>query len=217
MLEHELRTLLEGTADAAFIVDAHGTTRSWNAAAEKLFGIDAHDAVGRPCFGLVAGESSMGTPICTQDCQVLRSVAAGQKIPNFDVAVRTRTGGKRWVNVSILQIYDTRSRSRLAIHFMRDIDARKKSEDLARKLVDTAKELVATADAPSPAEPVPALTEQEQKLLRGLATGRTAAEVAADLGIQQRTLRNHLYHINRKLQTRNRLQAVIYAQRHGLI
>ena len=38
MLETELFALLEGTADAAFSVDEQGRIRSWNRAAEKLFG-----------------------------------------------------------------------------------------------------------------------------------------------------------------------------------
>jgi DNA-binding CsgD family transcriptional regulator len=37
------------------------------------------------------------------------------------------------------------------------------------------------------------------------------------MGISSQTLRNHLYHVNRKLGTHNRLEAVVHAVRRGLI
>ena len=37
MLESDLFNLLRGTADAAFVVDSQGLTKSWNTAAEKLW------------------------------------------------------------------------------------------------------------------------------------------------------------------------------------
>ncbi|HKU61032.1 MAG TPA: LuxR C-terminal-related transcriptional regulator [Gemmatimonadales bacterium] len=40
---------------------------------------------------------------------------------------------------------------------------------------------------------------------------------ARRLKISAQTLRNHLHHINRKLRTHNRLEAVTHAQRRGLL
>jgi PAS domain S-box-containing protein len=47
MLEKELFTLLEQTADAAYAVSERGEICSWNAAAERLFGYSANEVVGR--------------------------------------------------------------------------------------------------------------------------------------------------------------------------
>lgn len=44
-----------------------------------------------------------------------------------------------------------------------------------------------------------------------------AIRVASELGISSQTLRNHLYHVNQKLGTHNRLEAVVHAVRRGLI
>jgi DNA-binding CsgD family transcriptional regulator len=41
--------------------------------------------------------------------------------------------------------------------------------------------------------------------------------VATALGISAQTLRNHLRHVNQKLGTHNRLEAVIHAAHRGLI
>ena len=217
MLEGELHKLLEGTADAAFVVDAQGVTRSWNQAAERLLGYRAADAIGQPCAGLIEGRGALGTLVCEHDCHVLQCLATGCEIPNFDLQAKAASGHSVWVNVSILRFYDPRTRRHLAVHLMRDIAGRKKTEELGRKLLEAAKDLLALAADPAPAAPVLPLTEQEQKLLRSLATGRRSAEVARELGITERTLRNHLYHVNRKLRTKNRLEAVIHAARRGLI
>jgi len=217
MLESELHKLLEGTADAAFVVDAQGLTRSWNEAAEKLLGYRAADAIGQPCAGLIEGHGPLGTLVCEHDCHVLQCVATACEIPNFDLRAKAASGHPVWVNVSILRFYDPRTRRHLAVHFMRDIAGRKKTEELGRKLLDAARDLLTLSGDPAPPAPISPLTEQEQRLLRSLATGRRPAEIARELGITGRTLRNHLYHVNRKLGTKNRLEAVIHAARRGLI
>ena len=44
MLENELFALLQGTTDAAFSVSEEGEIKSWNKAAEKLFGYSARSS-----------------------------------------------------------------------------------------------------------------------------------------------------------------------------
>jgi Fe-S cluster assembly scaffold protein SufB len=45
----------------------------------------------------------------------------------------------------------------------------------------------------------------------------TAPRIAKALGISSQTLRNHLHHINQKLRTHNRLEAVMHALHRRLI
>lgn len=61
-----------------------------------------------------------------------------------------------------------------------------------------------------------ALTPQERRLLSVLATGVTDAEVAAHLGLSEKTVRNYLSRIYEKLGVQSRLQAVLYLSRHDL-
>ncbi|HYM09147.1 MAG TPA: PAS domain S-box protein [Bryobacterales bacterium] len=217
MLESELHKLLEGTADAAFVVDGQGVTRSWNRAAERLLGYQASEVIGKPCAALLEGRGALGTPVCREECDVLGCVSSGCEIPNFDLDIRTRSGERLWVNVSILQFHDIRTRRHLAVHLMRDIGERKKSEELHEKLLRAAKDMVSLSGDPARHAPVSPLTDQEQRVLKCFGAGRSPAEVARELKITDRTLRNHLYHINQKLQTNNRLEAVIHATRRGLI
>jgi len=67
------------------------------------------------------------------------------------------------------------------------------------------------------AEPVGELTPRELEVLRLVASGRENSEIAAVLVISPRTARNHVASILEKLQMQNRIQAAVYAVRHGIV
>jgi PAS domain S-box-containing protein len=217
MLESDLFTLLDGTADAAFTVDEHGLVCSWNQAAERLFGHPPAAVLHKSCADLLQGLGSVGAPVCCHGCAVMEFAAAHREIPNYDLEVKVRGGQRIWVNVSILVFQDNRTKRRLLVHLARDIAERKKNQELTQKVLETAKQLASLPNEPDRAAPVSPLTKQEQRVLRLLADGKTPAEAARTLRITPRTLRNHIHHANQKLKTRNRLETVIHAVRLGLI
>lgn len=217
MLERDLFRVLEGTADAAFSVDAQGLICSWNRSAERLFGYSSSEILEKPCSELFQGRGALGTMVCTDNCDVLECAAAGREVPNYDLEVNARGGRRLWVNISILVFRDDRTGRRLVVHLARDITDRKRTEELTQKLIQAAKQLASHSEDPAPPAPVSPLTEQEKCVLRLLAKGKQPAEVARELGITPRTLRNHISHANRKLRTRNRLEAVVHATRRGLL
>ena len=103
------------------------------------------------------------------------------------------------------------------VHLARDITARKRTEKLSEKLIDVAREISALPGQAEGLPPASPLTCQERRVLELLAKGKGPAQVARELGIAPRTLRNHLHHANQKLHTGNRLEAVMQATRRGLI
>ena len=72
-------------------------------------------------------------------------------------------------------------------------------------------------DIRSNTELAPSLTERELEVVRALARGKSNKEIAGDLGISEKTVRNHASNIYKKLHIFDRTQAVIYAVRHGLV
>ena len=217
MLQDELFALLEGTADAAFAVDELGTVRSWNRAAEKLFGYPRSSVLQKPCAQLFQGRGSLGNIVCSENCSVLQRTAAHCHTENYDMEVNRQGGSRLWVNISIIVFHDARSGQRLHIHLAHDITTGKKKEELAQKLLGAAKEFVALPESPGAVAPISPLSAQEKRVLSLLAEGKTPEEVARALKIGPRTLRNHLHHANQKLGTRSRLEAVIHAVRRRLI
>jgi DNA-binding NarL/FixJ family response regulator len=66
-------------------------------------------------------------------------------------------------------------------------------------------------------EPHADLTERELDVLRLLAAGKANADIAAELYISPKTVKNHIASILVKLQMDNRIQAAVYAVRSGII
>lgn len=217
MLESELFVLLQGTTDAAFSVTEEGKIMSWNKAAEKLFGYSAAEAVHKTCYDILEGVGPLGTRVCHQNCSVAECAGNSTEIPNFDMSVKTRSGERLWINMSTIVFDNQRTGRRLFIHLAHDITEQKKSEELTHKMLDLSKQLTSVGEGTVRASPISPLSEQEKHILRRFAEGKDSDEVARILGISPQTLRNHLHHINQKLRTHNRLEAVMNAIQRKLI
>ncbi|MDQ3675523.1 MAG: response regulator transcription factor [Actinomycetota bacterium] len=63
----------------------------------------------------------------------------------------------------------------------------------------------------------PALTEREQEVLTGIASGATNREIALELHLSPHTVKEHTSALYRKLDVRNRAEAVQVAQRLRLL
>ncbi|AUG28346.1 response regulator transcription factor [Microbacterium hominis] len=61
------------------------------------------------------------------------------------------------------------------------------------------------------------LTDREAEVLRLLADARSNAEIATALFIGEATVKTHVSNVLQKLGARDRVAAVVYAHRHGLV
>jgi DNA-binding NarL/FixJ family response regulator len=61
------------------------------------------------------------------------------------------------------------------------------------------------------------LTMREAEVLRLVAAGKTNQEIASELFIAERTAANHVSNIFAKIGCGNRVEATVYAHRHGLV
>lgn len=219
ILEAELFALLEQTADAAYTVTESGEICSWNGAAEELFGYSAGDVSGRNIDEVLEARDALGTRALAGgfDAPTRRTNGASAGIENFDLEVRVRDGRRIWVNVSTIVFDNHRTGRRLFVRLAHDISQRRRREELLSQMMEVAQRLVRLTDNPAEHAPVEPLSEQERRILKLFADGGNPAAIADRLSISAQTLRNHLHHINRKLRTHNRLEAVTHAQRRGLI
>jgi PAS domain S-box-containing protein len=220
MLEAELFALLENTADAAYTVGIDGTICSWNRAAELLFGYEAGSVLGRRIDDVLQAEDVLGTEplIGGTDAAARHWNSENGGIPNFDLHVRTRDGKPLRINVSTIVFDNARTGHRMFIRVVRDVTARRTRERVLERMQEIAREMLSLSEETTdPHSPIETLSDQERRILKMFAEGRSGTAIVRELKISPQTLRNHLHHINRKLRTHNRLEAVTHAQRRGLI
>lgn len=89
------------------------------------------------------------------------------------------------------------------------------SPQIAAKLLQRLRAQTASADA---AETIRTeLSDRELEVLRLIANGKDNAQIARDLFISPKTVKNHISNILMKLQIENRIQAAVYAVRSGIV
>ena len=76
----------------------------------------------------------------------------------------------------------------------------------------------ATSASPDAADAIRSeLSEREIEVLKLIANGKDNADIAAELHISPKTVKNHISNILMKLQIENRIQAAVYAVRSGIV
>jgi DNA-binding NarL/FixJ family response regulator len=76
----------------------------------------------------------------------------------------------------------------------------------------------ATTNVPALAEAIRAeLSDREIEVLKLIANGKDNAQIAAELHISPKTVKNHISNILMKLQIDNRIQAAVYAVKSGIV
>ena len=83
---------------------------------------------------------------------------------------------------------------------------------VARRMVD----FFAAAARASAAAPFPELTAREREILDLVARGRANAQIAEQLGLSTKTVRNNVSNIFTKIQVVDRAQAIVKARAAGI-
>jgi DNA-binding NarL/FixJ family response regulator len=89
------------------------------------------------------------------------------------------------------------------------------SPQIAAKLLQRLR--AQTTDTGAAATILAELSDRELEVLRLIANGKDNAEIARELFISPKTVKNHISNILMKLQIENRIQAAVYAVRSGIV
>lgn len=123
-----LASIVESSNDAIISKSLNGIIQSWNAAAERLFGFTAEEAVGRHISIVIPPERF------AEEDQIIASLRAGQRIEHYETE-RIRKDGKRIVvSLTISPIKNDAGNVVGASKIVRDITERKRLEDNLRVL-----------------------------------------------------------------------------------
>jgi DNA-binding NarL/FixJ family response regulator len=128
------------------------------------------------------------------------------------VCITTRSGEKRWVNVSNLSIDS--DEGPYLVHLMRDSQGVREALEMARELI----QISSKKDAPaSNWRDIPTLTPRQLEVLRLLSEGRSAKEIGQELYLSQATVRNHIRSLLQALGAHSQLEALAKARELGLL
>ena len=124
-----LASIIESSDDAIVSKALDGTIQSWNAAAERLFGYTAEQAVGRHISLVIPPDR------IAEEHHIVTSLKAGQRIDHFETE-RVRSDGRRiLVSLTISPIKDDDGHVIGASKIVRDITDRKRAEADRQKFV----------------------------------------------------------------------------------
>jgi DNA-binding CsgD family transcriptional regulator len=213
--------LLFRTVDGVFAVDAKQRIILWNPACAQLFGIPDRKALGRCCGEVVRGQDPLGKPLCTGQCSVAR-LANGENAPNtFPLKVSDGNGGALKLSVSIVLVPSPRQDQWTYVHLLHrgaapdTLDVLK--YDYGARQPRSVNRHEIHADGCSRPNTGLSLTARERQILRLLGEGLPVSQMSRLLNISPVTVRNHIRHIEVKLDVHSKLEAVVYAYRHNLI
>jgi PAS domain S-box-containing protein len=127
-----LASIVESSDDAIISKSLDGIIQSWNAAAERLFGYPAEQAVGRHITLIIPADRT------AEEDRIIATLKAGQRIEHFDT-VRLRSDGRPvLVSLTISPVRDEAGRVVGASKIARDITARRQAEERERLLLAAA-------------------------------------------------------------------------------
>jgi DNA-binding CsgD family transcriptional regulator/PAS domain-containing protein len=210
-----LASLFESAADGVYFVAPGQQIVFWNAAAERITGLPAHEALGRQCYDVIAGSDFLGRCFCRRDCNTITCVLRGVGVENYDVLARLSPARRLWLNVSIVAFRAVEYDQPLAAHLFREVEARRHESTILAN--DMLAAVSGNGTASVPIEVKPALTVRELEVLRLLASGASVRAIAEQMVVTRATARNHIENLMAKLNVHSRLEAVVYAAHHQLL
>ncbi len=124
-----LASIVESSNDAIVGKNLDGVIQSWNAAAERLFGFAAEEAVGKHISLVIPPER------ISEEDQILTRLRAGQRIEHFETE-RMRSDGQRiLVSLTISPIRDEAGNVVGASKIVRDVTRQRHVEERERELL----------------------------------------------------------------------------------
>lgn len=203
---------LETTGTAAYAVSSQGEIVAWNREAERLLGFRAARVIGQSCCATLAGVDLFGNRFCGDSCPVRRMVTHREPVHDFELVLRDVRGRRVRVRIFILVSRCSAASEACIIHLIEPIP-----HDSPVPNGEGADPRALTSERSGTVPSHPRLTAREVEILRLLREGNSTQEVADQLFICPKTVRNHLQNIYEKLAVHNRLEAVCVARRAALI
>lgn len=124
-----MAAIVDSSFDAIISKDLKGVIRTWNGAAEKLFGYTAAEAIGQPILMLIPEDRH------SEEVDIISRISRGERVETFETVRLSKDGSTVAVSLTISPIRDIKGRIVGASKIARDISAAKENERRIRILL----------------------------------------------------------------------------------
>jgi len=117
-----LAAIVESSDDAIISKTTKGIITSWNPAAERIFGYSSDEVLGQSITMLFPEDR------LSEEDELLRRIAAGERIRHFETERVRKDGTRIWVSVTLSPVHDDSGEVAGASKIVRDISVRRQLE-----------------------------------------------------------------------------------------
>ena len=122
-----LLAAIEFSNDAIITKTLDGTISSWNAAAQRIFGFTASEAIGRSILIIIPDEKQ------DEERDILRRLNNGERIEHFETVRKSKSGKLIDVSLSVSPVPSPTGKLIGATKIVRDISEQKRSDRILRQ------------------------------------------------------------------------------------
>jgi PAS domain S-box-containing protein len=137
----ELAAIVDSSDDVILSKDLNGIVTSWNAAATRLFGYSAEEMVGSSILKLIPEE------LRSDEKTIMENIRAGKRIEHFETVRLTKSGQFLDVSLTVSPVKDAQGKVVGASKILRDISARRQTEQTQQNLSKRLAELAAIVES----------------------------------------------------------------------
>ncbi len=208
--------------DGIYAVDSQQRIIFWSKSAQQIVGHRPEEVIGKLCYEVIGGRDARNFQACRRNCPTIVNARRGRSTSNYDALYPTPSGEPKWLNISTA-VLGKKGHPLKVLHMFRDVSQRRHIEESAERVSTKLRQVISEETNPSVnpeepgSQPLLKLSPRELETLRLLACGQSTKEIAADLGVNPLTARNHVSRLLLKLGAENRLQAILIASGRHLI
>src|SRR5499427_2215358 len=135
-----LAAIFESADDAIITKDLNGVVTSWNPGAERIYGYEAAEMIGKPISMLIPSDQPDEEP------NILRRIRNGQPVEHYETKRQTKDGSIIDISLTVSPVRDSEGKVVGASKIARDITERKRIEERERQAKQRAEALSRSKD-----------------------------------------------------------------------
>jgi PAS domain S-box-containing protein len=146
VVQARLAAIVESSDDAIISKNLDGVVTSWNKGAERIFGWEAAEVIGKPITIIIPPDRLEEEP------KILQRLRAGERMDHFETIRRTKDGTLIEVSVTISPVRDETGRVVGASKIARDVTLQKRFQQELKAAKDAAEQAREAAEAANKAK-----------------------------------------------------------------